>query len=30
MMNENVLDFLLDKSDVPIQYRIKRDLCEKS
>ena len=29
-MNENVLDFLLDKSDVPIQYRIKRDLCENT
>ncbi|MBQ2900347.1 MAG: hypothetical protein IJA07_10375 [Agathobacter sp.] len=27
-MNETVINFLLDKSDIAIQYRIKRDLCE--
>lgn len=28
--NENVINFLLNKSDVAIQYRIKRDLCENT
>lgn len=27
-INENTLDFLLDKSDVAIRYRVTRDLCE--
>lgn len=28
--NKNVIDFLLDKSDVAIKYRVLRDLCDNS
>lgn len=29
-VNSNVIDFLLEKSDVAIRYRVTRDLCESS
>jgi len=29
-MNQKVIDFLLDKSDIAIRYRVKRDLCENT
>lgn len=30
IVNENVVNFLLDNSDVAIRYRVKRDLCENT
>jgi len=29
-INENAIDFLLDKSNVAIKYRVLRDLCDNS